>query len=88
MLEHIVQFEPCREKTCLRGYIIIIIKSSDQVLHKPICTTTEDGQRLELSRDCTIYYHAGDVRPRFRIYAKRRFSHDAAPTFVLISNQL
>ena len=34
--------EPCSEKTGLGGF-------SDQVLQKPVCTTTEDGYRLEIS---------------------------------------
>ena len=34
-------YEPRCEKTCLRV--------SDQVRHKPVCTATEDGQRLEIS---------------------------------------
>ena len=48
---------------------------SDQVPHKPGCTATEDGQRLEISdlgrrgiALCVFVF----------AYAKSRFSHDAA----------
>ena len=39
---------------------IPVFRVSDQVQHKPACTVTEDGYRLEISefrkkRNCTIY---------------------------------
>ena len=34
-------------KTCLSVV-------SDQVQHKPGCSATEDGNRLEMKRDCTL----------------------------------
>ena len=65
---------------------------SDQVRHKPGCTTTEDSWRLEISDLEGLYYpcsenkdadqlrgyREADLRPCFRIYAKSRFSHDEA----------
>ena len=38
----IVKYEPRSEKTGLRGF--------RPVLHKPVCTATEDGWRLEISQ--------------------------------------
>ena len=65
---------------------------SDKVRHKPVCTATEGGWRLEISDVEGLYYPSGenkgadqlrgyreaDLRLCFRIYAKNRFSHDAA----------
>ena len=67
---------------------------SDQVRHKPGCTTTEDGWRLEISElvsmgSCTIRVAKTKARISFAAYceadlifvfkyAKSPFSHDAA----------
>ena len=41
-----VDFEPLHMKTKNSG--------SDHVRHKPSCTVTQDGKRLEIFRNCTI----------------------------------
>ena len=69
---------------------------SNQVRHKPGCTATQDGWMLEVSdlgsrgivlscsenkdADQLRGYPEADMRLCFRIYAKSRFSHDAAQT--------
>ena len=73
---------------------------SDQVRHKPGCTTTEDGLRLEISdlgrRDCTIIVAKTEALISFAVtaklicvfvfaYAKSWFSHDAARMISLVS---
>ena len=67
---------------------------SEQVRHKPSCTSTEDGKRLEifylkveeLCYPCSknkgasqiSSYCEAELRLCFRIYAKSLFSHDVA----------
>ena len=64
---------------------------SDQVPHKPGCTATEDGSRLEIrkKRDCTIRVAKTKALISFAViakliavfvfaYAKSRFSHNEA----------
>ena len=45
-----------------------VIGVSDQLWHKPVCTTTEDGQRLEIlnleSRGITLSYDMKAVTKR------------------------
>ena len=74
---------------------------SDQVRHKPGCSTTEDGSRLIISdlgsrgivelcsenkgADQLHGYRAADLRLCFGIYAKSRVSHYA--TQIMLSEQ-
>ena len=56
---------------------------SDEVGHKLGCTTIEYGQRLELSRDCTIYEAKTKALMQLICtyvfaYTISRFSHDVA----------
>ena len=71
-----------------------VFRVSDQVRHKAVCTTTEDGLRLEIfgfrkKRDCTIFVVKTKVLVSCAVtaqlictfiftYAKIRFSHDEA----------
>ena len=41
-------WEPHREKTCLQGFRPVLTQTQG-------CTTTEDGLRLEMERNCTIF---------------------------------
>ena len=63
---------------------------SDQVLHKPGCTATEDGCRLEISYLGRVRIAKTKALISFAVtaklicvfvfaYAKSRFSHNAAP---------
>ena len=47
MISSILKYEPHHEK--------IWSRVSNQVRHKPGCTTTDDGLKLWIKRDCTIY---------------------------------
>ena len=53
-----------------------VFEVSCQVRHKPGCTATEDGQRLEISdlgsyeRDCTIYVAKSKALISFAVTAK------------------
>ena len=75
------QLSGIMRKTCLQV--------SDQVRHKPGCTVTEDGLRLEILDLGSIYVTNTKVLTRCTLtmqlicvfdfaYAKGRFSHDPA----------
>ena len=71
-----------------------VLGESDQVQHKPGCTTTDDGFVFRKKRGCTIYVAKTKVLISFAVttklncvyvfaYAKSRFSHDAAHFFLV-----
>ena len=79
--------KPCPEKTCLRG--------SDRALHKPVGTSTEDGQRLEISDQglktkalirCAVT--AQLICAFVLAYAKKSFVHDAAQMLSVYCNSI